>query len=38
LVEILSPLPTYWRRAPVEALEFIETEMTKTFPLGIIKD
>ena len=38
LVEILSPCPTYWRRSPVEAMKFIEEEMVKVFPLGIIKD
>jgi 2-oxoglutarate ferredoxin oxidoreductase subunit beta len=38
LVEILSPCPTYWRMPPTEAMEFIEKEMVKTFPLGIIKD
>ncbi|NOZ22984.1 MAG: 2-oxoglutarate oxidoreductase [Planctomycetes bacterium] len=38
LVEILSPCPTYWRMAPTEAMEFIETEMVKTFPLGTVKD
>ena len=38
LVEILSPCVTYWRMSPVEAMEFIEKEMVKTFPLGIVKD
>ena len=38
LVEILSPCPTYWRKPPSEAMAFIEEEMTKTFPLGVIKD
>jgi len=38
LVEILSPCPTYWRLRPDEAMKFIETDMVKVFPLGIIKD
>jgi 2-oxoglutarate ferredoxin oxidoreductase subunit beta len=38
LVEILSPCPTYWDKTPKEALEFIDAEMTKTFPLGVVKD
>ncbi len=38
LVEILSPCPTYWYKTPKEALEFIDAEMTKTFPLGVVKD
>jgi len=38
LVEILSPCPTYWRMSPCEAMRHIETVMTQTFPLGVIKD
>jgi len=37
LVEILSPCPTYWRMSPVKAMEWIENEMTKAFPLGRLK-
>jgi len=37
LVEILSPCPTYWRMSPVKAMEWIENEMTKVFPLGRLK-
>ncbi|MCX5636730.1 MAG: thiamine pyrophosphate-dependent enzyme [Planctomycetota bacterium] len=38
LVELLSPCPTYWRMTPAEAMEWIEKEMTKVFPLGCLKD
>jgi len=38
LVEILSPCPTHWRLSPTEAMEFVETEMTKVFPLGVFRD
>jgi 2-oxoglutarate ferredoxin oxidoreductase subunit beta len=38
LVELLSPCPTYWRMAPDEAMEHIDKEMTKIFPLGVVKD
>jgi len=38
LVELLSPCPTYWRMTPVKAMEWIEKEMTKVFPLGRLKD
>jgi 2-oxoglutarate ferredoxin oxidoreductase subunit beta len=38
LVEILSPCPTYWRMSPAKAMEWIEKEMTKIFPLGKFKD
>jgi len=37
LVEILSPCPTYWGLSPKKALEWIEDEMIKEFPLGRIK-
>ncbi len=37
LVEILSPCPTYWRKPPAEAMDWIENEMTKVFPLGHFK-
>jgi len=38
LVEILSPCPTNWKMSPVEAWEWIDKEMTREFPLGVIKD
>jgi len=38
LVEVLSPCPTNWRMTPAKAMEWIEKEMTKTFPLGRLKD
>ena len=38
LVELLSPCPTYWRMTPTKAMEWIEKEMTKVFPLAIFKD
>jgi len=38
LVEILSPCPTYWRMSPAKAMEWMETEMTKVFPLGRLKE
>ena len=38
LVELLSPCPTYWRMTPVKAMQWIENEMTKVFPLGCLKN
>jgi len=38
LVEILSPCPTNWKMSPLEAWQWIDKEMTKQFPLGVIKD
>ena len=38
LVEILSPCPTNWRMTPLESWQWIDKEMTKEFPLGVIKD
>lgn len=37
MVEVLSPCPTYWRMSPAEAMEWIDTHMTKVFPLGRLK-
>ncbi len=38
LVEFLSPCPTHWRLSPVEAMRFVEEEMTRVFPLGVFRD
>ena len=38
LVEILSPCPVNWKMSPSEAWQWIDKEMTKVFPLGVIKD
>jgi 2-oxoglutarate ferredoxin oxidoreductase subunit beta len=38
LVEVLSPCPTNWRMTPAKAMQWIEDRMTKTFPLGRLKD
>jgi 2-oxoglutarate ferredoxin oxidoreductase subunit beta len=38
LVEILSACPTNWKMSPVLANEWIGSEMTKIFPLKLIKD
>ncbi len=37
IVEVLCQCPTIWKMSPVEAVNWVETEMTKTFPLGRIK-
>ena len=38
MVEILSPCPTNWKMSPVEAWQWVDKEMTRVFPLGVIKD
>jgi 2-oxoglutarate ferredoxin oxidoreductase subunit beta len=38
IVEVLSPCPTVWQKTPIDATKWIDEEMVKTFPLGIIKD
>jgi 2-oxoglutarate ferredoxin oxidoreductase subunit beta len=38
LVEILSPCPINWKMDPLESWQWIGKEMTKEFPLGVIKD
>lgn len=37
IVEVLSQCPVVWRKKPVEAIKWVEEEMTKVFPLGRIK-
>ena len=37
-IEILSPCPTNWNMPPVKAMEWINTEMIKQYPLGVFKD
>jgi len=37
LVEILSPCPTIWQKTPLESMKWIDKEMAKEFPLGVIK-
>lgn len=38
IVEFLSPCPTDWNMAPVKAIEWIENEATKYYPLGVLKE
>lgn len=38
LVEILSPCPTGWGLTPTESCEWMQENMVKQFPLGVIKD
>ncbi len=38
MVEILSPCPTNWKMTPLEAWQWVDKEMTKQCPLGLIKD
>jgi 2-oxoisovalerate ferredoxin oxidoreductase beta subunit len=36
-VEILSPCPTGWKMTPVEAKNWVMSEMVPYFPLGVVK-
>ena len=38
MVEILSPCPTNWKMTPLQAWQWIDKEMNKVFPLGVLKD
>ena len=38
LVELLSPCPTNWKMSPKASWEWVNEEMVKTYPLGVIKD
>ena len=37
-VEVVSQCPTGWELSPIDSLELVETEMSKIYPLGVIKD
>jgi len=37
-VEVLSPCPTGWHVNPVDATKWVLEEMTKVFPLGVLRD
>ncbi len=38
LVEVLSMCPTDWKLPPNKAVDFVNNEMKKVFPLGVFKD
>jgi 2-oxoglutarate ferredoxin oxidoreductase subunit beta len=38
LVEILSPCPVNWKMTALESWQWVDDEMTKVFPLGLVKD
>jgi 2-oxoglutarate ferredoxin oxidoreductase subunit beta len=38
LVEVLSQCPTNWKLSPVDACKWVEEEVVKEYPLGVIKD
>ncbi len=38
MVEVLAACPSAWKKTPSEANRWIEDEMMKVFPLGVIKD
>ena len=38
LVEVLSPCPTIWQKTSLDSMKWIEEEMAKEFPLGVIKE
>jgi 2-oxoglutarate/2-oxoacid ferredoxin oxidoreductase subunit beta len=38
LVEVLSPCPTNWKMTSLESWKWIDEVMSKSFPIGVIKD
>jgi len=38
LIELLSACPTYWRMPPQKCLQWMEDEVMKVFPLGVVRD
>jgi 2-oxoglutarate ferredoxin oxidoreductase subunit beta len=38
MIEVLSQCPTNWKMNTVDACRWIDEVMSKTFPIGVIKD
>ena len=38
MIEVLAMCPTDWKVTPVAGVDFVNNEMKKIFPLGVIKD
>lgn len=38
IIEVLSTCPVNFRQTPAQAMEFVQNEMTKIYPLGVYKD
>ena len=38
MVEIVTSCPTNWGLNEAKALDFLETDMLKEFPLGVFRD
>lgn len=38
LVEVLSTCPTNWGKTPQESLQWVQSDMIPTYPLGVYKD
>jgi 2-oxoglutarate ferredoxin oxidoreductase subunit beta len=38
LVEVIAMCPTYWNMSPQEAVQHVENEIVRHYPLGVIKD
>ncbi|MGD9910355.1 MAG: thiamine pyrophosphate-dependent enzyme [Candidatus Izemoplasmatales bacterium] len=38
LIEVLSTCPVNWGMTPIDALKWVETNMTPVYPLGVFKD
>jgi 2-oxoglutarate/2-oxoacid ferredoxin oxidoreductase subunit beta len=38
LVELLSPCPTNWKLSPKDSWKWVNEDMQKVFPVGVIKD
>jgi 2-oxoglutarate ferredoxin oxidoreductase subunit beta len=38
LVEMLSMCPTDWKKSPKEAVKYVNEELKKVFPVGVIRD
>ncbi|MDY3195433.1 MAG: thiamine pyrophosphate-dependent enzyme [Paracholeplasma sp.] len=38
MIEVLSTCPVNWKMSPIEAMHWVDDEMSKVYPLGVFKD
>ena len=38
MIEVLSQCPTNWKMSTIDACRWVDEVMSKTFPIGVIKD
>lgn len=38
MIEVLSTCPVNWKMSPIQAMHWVDDEMSKVYPLGVFKD